>query len=290
MTNSILVTGSEGFVGKHLCNALHDSGREIQQCDLALGHDVTLLETFGQFSKPSAIVHLAALLKGRKSQADLHQTFHVNVTGTLNALEAARRWDAAFIFASSYVYGIPKHLPINESHPVAATNPYMHSKILAEGLCRRYADEYGLSVMIFRPFNIYGPGQSKDFLIPSILKQLASGTIILKDGSPRRDHVHVSDVVRAYIMALPAATSGCAVFNLGTGQSFSVSEVVEIIKKHAGTIEIKFTGAERPNDVPDCYADISKIRRELGWNPQISLTQGLAALVKQALNAPQSES
>ena len=290
MTNNVLVTGSEGFVGKHLCKALHDSDKEVQRCDLTLGHDITFFETFSEFSKPSTIIHLAAFLKGRKSQADLHKTFHVNVTGTLNALEAARRWDAAFIFASSYVYGIPKHLPIAENYPLIATNPYMQSKILAEELCKRYSEEYRLPIVIFRPFNIYGPGQSDDFLIPSVLKQLASGTITLLDGSPRRDYVHVSDVVRAYVMALSALKPGCAVFNLGTGQSFSVSEVMRIIKKHEGKIEIKFSGAGKPNDIPDCYADISKIRRELGWSPQISLEEGLAALVKVALKSSPSDS
>ncbi|MCK4717898.1 MAG: NAD-dependent epimerase/dehydratase family protein, partial [Thermoplasmata archaeon] len=205
-----------------------------------------------------------------------------NVGGTLNALEHARKKDTErFIFASSYTYGPPNYLPTDEEHPLNPTNPYARSKVLGEELCKAYCEDHGLRCVILRPFNIYGPGGDPRMLIPKIARQLREGRVELFDPTPRRDYVYIDDVLKAYELAGLYAADGCEVFNIASGVSYSVKEVVDLMVKISGqSPEITFTGEKRKGEIPETRGCIDRARDMLGWSPSVSFEEGLERLMR----------
>jgi nucleoside-diphosphate-sugar epimerase len=199
----------------------------------------------------------------------------------INVLELSRINDARIVYASSYVYGSPRYLPVDEGHPVSFWNPYAGSKIVGENLCRCYHESFGLRAVILRPFNIYGDGQDLRFLIPSIIDQARKGSITLKDRAPRRDYVFIDDVVDAYTRAIEYDSTGFEVFNIGSGVSYSVDEVVEVVRKTCGNeVKVSYIGETRKNEIMETVAGISKARRLLGWDPVVDLEQGIKRVIE----------
>jgi nucleoside-diphosphate-sugar epimerase len=283
----VMVTGSSGFIGKHLVAKLEEAGASILQVCRGEKRDVTEPRTLGELPDVELIYHLAAVTHVPFSFQNPLETYCVNLTGTLNVLEFARqRHIRRLVFVSSYVYGKPRYLPIDERHPLQPTNPYARSKVLGEELCRAYHDDYGLAVSIVRPFNVYGPGQAKKFLIPTILHQmLHSEKVILKDPHPKRDFIHVQDIVTALLRVVDANLPSYLVLNLGSGHSYSAKEIAGKILSNCGKkVNLYFTGEQRGNEIMDCVADISVGRHLLGWDPRIDLDEGLADLVEDALS------
>ena len=279
--NKILVTGSDGFIGSMLLKQLQQTGAEVKGIDLKSGFDITDWGQFKDLENVNLVYHLAALMGIPFSFKHPRKVYEVNVIGTLNVLEFCRFNDIKkLIFASSYVYGQPQYLPIDERHPVNPTNPYARSKVMGEELCRGYAEDYGIECLIIRPFNIYGPSQNENFLIPSILKQICENNKIeLNDPEPRRDLLFVSDMVDAYIKAGEFKNSKFEIFNIGFGKSYSVNEIVEIVLQLIDKkIEVKYTGERRQNEIMDTVANISKASKKLNWHPKIELQKGLASI------------
>jgi nucleoside-diphosphate-sugar epimerase len=200
-----------------------------------------------------------------------------NLLGTIEALEFCRRHGARLVFLSSYMYGEPERLPIDETAPVIARNPYALSKKLAEDACRFYAESFGTSVTVFRPFNVYGPGQAEPFLVPFIARQIWEGKEIrVKDLAPRRDYVYVQDVVDGIVSGAEQGL-GYQLFNLGSGQSHSVEELIAAMQLVSGSaLPVTTAGERRPEEIMDTVADISAARRAFGWTPGYSLRDGLA--------------
>ena len=167
-----------------------------------------------------------------------------------------------------------KKQPIGEGAVCAPSNPYAHSKFLAEEMCRFYHRHYGLPVTLSRPFNIYGPGQSKEMFIPFILEQLAHDKISVNDLSPKRDYVHLEDVISA-LLAIKEHGKNGEVYNIGTGVSHSCGQVIDLIQKIAKSQkEVVSKNRARPEEVDETLADISKIQKETGWKPGITLEEG----------------
>jgi UDP-glucose 4-epimerase len=284
-----LVTGSEGFVGRRLVHALHNQGVSVIPLDVKNGVDLTdgkhLNEYLKKTSSIDIVFHLAAIVFVPYSFEHPQITYITNVAGTLNMLELARlRGVKKFVFASSYVYGPPQYLPIDEQHPLHAVSPYNRSKILAEELCHGYYEDYGVSCAILRPFNIYGQGQSKQFLIPQIINQLPSKTIVLQDPTPKRDYVYVDDVVSAYMKAAMYNGTGYDVFNIGSGRSYSVQEVVDKILtlSQGKEVTVTYTHKKREHEIMDIVADIQKAKDKLKWQPTMDIDNGLSKLLKEA--------
>src|SRR5271166_3274162 len=169
MKNEILVTGATGFLGRHLVVALESRGRAVRQHSSADG-DIASCSL--PMDGVSHVFHLAAKSYVPESWQNPPAFYHTNVMGTVNVLEHCRQNHAALTLISSYVYGQPQRLPIAEDQPLVAANPYAHTKILAEETARFYEQRFGITLLIVRPFNIYGPGQRGSFLIPSIVRQV----------------------------------------------------------------------------------------------------------------------
>lgn len=278
----VAVTGSSGFVGSHLVKRLKGNGFSVIQLDIGNGIDLTDWKQIRSIEKFDLIFHLAAKVFVPDSYQDPRDFYYTNITSTINALELCRIHKAKIIFASSYIYGTPEYLPIDEEHPIDSFNPYSETKIIGEQLCKRYHKDFEVSVIIVRPFNIYGPGQNEKFLIPTIIKQAKKGSILLKDPEPKRDMVYIDDVIDAYVKMITFNKTSFEIFNLGAGASYSVKLIAEIIANNCEqNIDIKFTGEKRKNEIMDTVADITKANKLLNWKPDISLKNGLAVCVSE---------
>lgn len=278
----VLVTGFSGFIGTYLLEKLNQTNYELELMDIADGVDICDWEQVKHVENVDVVVHLANLSFVPASYDDPKRFYTTNYLSTLNMLELCRANNAKMIFFSSYVYGHPQYQPIDENHPVQAFNPYAQTKVICESLCEGYNRDFKVPVTIFRPFNIYGTGQNPDFLIPSIIQQARNGKIVVKDDRPKRDYIHVEDIVRAVIKAIEKVDDDkLNVYNLGTGISYSVKEIVDIVRSiFSSEIEYLCTNEFRPNDVMDTIADISKIKVELNWQPAISIQDGLREMIE----------
>lgn len=238
--------------------------------------DVSEPHTWEQYPDAEVVIHLAASSFVPLSWTVPWKTIRDNVLGTTAALDYCRTRGAKLVFLSSYLYGNPTRLPIAEDAAAKASNPYGLSKKLAEDACAFYGEHFGVSATILRPFNVYGVGQGDDFLIPTILRQLKnSSEVRVKDLAPRRDYVYVDDVTGAIASAAaPGAPSG--IFNIGSGHSHSVADLVEIMQQIWGTaLPVLSEGERRKGEIMDTVADISKSATLLGWVPSFDLRGGL---------------
>lgn len=273
-----LVTGATGFIGKALVRRLARAGRPVIGLGSADG-DLAAPETLARLEDRAIgrVFHLAGRTFVPASWQDPGAFYRANTAATANVLDFCRRRGLPLLVVSAYLYGAPEALPIAESAPVRPNNPYAHSKHLAEQLCRFYADELGCDVTIVRPFNVYGPSQPAHFLIPTIVEQAvgASDRIEMEDLAPRRDYVYVDDLVEAMVVAADRI-SGYHVYNVGSGRSHSVAELVAAVQTAAGTRKpVVDRRRERKNEIPDVVADITRARTDLSWEPSHSLDEGI---------------
>ena len=177
-------------------------------------------------------IHLANLIYVPASYRDPEKFYRINYLSTLNALEICRKYNARLIYASSYIYGSPQYLPVDEEHPIHPFNPYAQTKMICEQMCEGYSRDFKVKVSILRPFNIYGIGQKGMLLIPEIISQIKEGKtqIQLRSASPCRDYVNVIDVAGAFVTCVND-TADYNVYNVCSGISLSVLEIAEIINK-----------------------------------------------------------
>ncbi len=276
----ILVTGSNGFVGKNLVlqlqklnySVIHFSGNILEDDSYRKLHNEDIEHCF----------HLAAKSFVPDSWKSPSEFIENNVYGTEKVLEFCRIKNVSLTFMSSYLYGSPQYLPINEQHPIQTPNPYAMSKYLAEELCRFYAEHYKLKLCIIRPFNIYGPNQDKRFLIPELIQKFSSteDKVEVKDLTPKRDYVFISDLIDALILTLKISDS-YSLFNIGSGYSLSVKEIIDVIKTEMkSTKQIVSNNEVRVNEIPDTVADVSLALKKLNWKPKVSFKEGIIEILK----------
>ena len=273
----VLVTGAKGFIGSHLVSKLNRLNYQVIPFDIDIG-DITNENSLNRYVDKDIthVFHLAGKTFIPDSWSNPHSFFKINISGTLNVLEFCRKKEATFILISSYLYGEPEYLPIDETHRLKAFNPYGQSKLLAEQLTRFYTDSFYMRNFIFRVFNVYGPGQSAAFLIPEIISQIRAvekSYIDLKDLRPCRDYIYIDDVIDALILAIEGKPG---IYNVGSGISYSVKEIGEyLLDLENSSKQLQDLKITRPNEVLDLYADIRLISKELGWKPTTKLKEGL---------------
>lgn len=275
------VSGSEGFVGKHVCSLLEEESHTVMRIDLSNGLDMcdpSIIDVVNQFD---CFIHLANLVYVPASYEDPARFYRVNYLSTLNALELCRKYKAHLVYISSYIYGAPQFLPVNENHPVCPFNPYAQTKVICEKLCEGYHRDFGIKISIVRPFNLYGVGQTGKLLIPEIFSQLKTGAkqIHLKAASPRRDYVNVRDLARA-IVACSNDQSSYEVYNVCSGESVSVKEITQIINKHLkNKVDFSFSDSDRPNEVDETRGSYDRLRLLLGWKPSMTFEEGIKEII-----------
>jgi nucleoside-diphosphate-sugar epimerase len=285
MKETILVTGADGFIGRHLVAALAGQGHHVRT---HTRQDGDIVHASLTYEGVTHVFHLAARTFVPESWTNPSAFYETNVLGTVNVLEFCRRQQASLTLVSSYVYGMPKKLPVPEQHPSRAFNPYAHSKILAEEVARYYAEQFGIQVAIVRPFNVYGPGQGERFLIPSLIRQALSpscDSISIQDPRPRRDYLYVADFIDLLLRLLEHRSSDT--YNAGSGQSVSIQELVDLINSCVSSKKsISSTGVARQEEVLDVAADVRKAWEQLHWKPTTSLEAGLRQMIDAMAAAP----
>jgi nucleoside-diphosphate-sugar epimerase len=272
----VAVTGATGFIGQYIVSALKKKGKKVLEISRKSGFDIRSFESLDKIPRFDILIHLASKTYVPDSFNDNLSFYKTNVTGTLNCLELCKKHKAKIIFASTYVYGTPRYLPVDEDHPVSLWNPYATSKIIGEQLCAAYSKDFVVDACILRLFNLFGPGQESRFLIPTIIQGLKHGELILQNSSPKRDFVYIPDAVDAIEFCADSGFKGMHVYNVGYGVSYSVSEVVALIRDiMKSNAIVKYRDIQRQNEIFNVVADASRIKKELGWSPKFDLKTGL---------------
>ena len=288
----ILVTGYNGFIGYNLVRELLDKGYQvigvsnkerISRNIPQIKKDIRKLTVSGLPKGISHIVHLAAITDISYCQENPSECIDVNVKGTQNMLEIARKINAKFLYLStSHVYGAPISLPIKENHPRNPLSIYASSKLAGEIISESYALSYNMNLSILRLFSTYGPNSPTHLVTSKIMSQIMEeNEIRLGNLYPKRDFLYVKDVVKAIELIL-RKTKGFNVYNVGSGKSYSILEVCSILNKISGRdVPVKSISSEyRKKEITNVVSDITKIRK-LGWRPMIGIDEGLRITFEQ---------
>lgn len=275
----ILTTGGSGFVGKALRKELKECKYNVISLSSKNG-DITKTKTWNNVPKTDAVVHLAAKTFVPDSWIMPEEFITVNSIGLINTINYCLKNNSKLIFISSYIYGEPKNLPINENEPLNPLNPYALSKMLGEEICNFYKKRSNLKLIIIRPFNIYGVGQSKKFLIPQIIYQIKEkGKIQVKDLNPKRDYIYIKDIIQAIKKCIDYEGKEY-IFNIGSGKSYSVIQIIKIIQSILDTnISIENKNSQRKMEVMETISDNNRANKELGWYPKYTIYDGLEEVI-----------
>jgi UDP-glucuronate 4-epimerase len=301
----ILVTGGAGFIGSHFVDRSLALGHAVEVIDdfndfydpaikranlVGFANEVPVHETdirdgdavlrIVKGGKFDCIVHLAARAGVRPSIRDPKLYLDTNITGTFHLLDAARQAGVPrFINASSSsVYGVLKTLPFREDLALTQTiSPYAATKLATEQLCSNYSHLHGIRTISLRFFTVYGPRQRPDLAIHSFTRAIFEGRPIAQfgDGSTRRDYTYIDDILDGVTASLGYAGQFCDVFNLGENQTTTLAELIALIENAVGKKAIIERKPEQPGDVPVTFADITKARALLGYNPRTKIAEGI---------------
>lgn len=307
----ILVTGAAGFIGSHLVDALLADGvrvtgvdnfdpfyaESIKQRNIAAHRahprytlaradirDVDALSTAGP-GPYDAIVHLAARAGVRPSIADPVGYQQVNVIGTQNVLELARRLSVPHVVfaSSSSVYGVNPTVPWREDdHVLQPISPYASTKVSGELLGHVYTHLYGIRIVALRFFTVYGPRQRPDLAIHKFARMIRAGQPIpmFGDGNTRRDYTFIADIVSGVLGAIAYTATPFEVINLGNDRTVTLTEMIAALERALGVTARIERLAEQPGDVPQTWASIDKARALLGYQPTTTFNDGIETFVR----------
>jgi dTDP-glucose 4,6-dehydratase len=306
----VLVTGAGGFIGSHLTEALiragatttamvrYNSGGLIgnlafmdddarKEMRLVSGNIEDSDFVSGAVKGQDIVLHLAALIAIPYSYEAPRSYVRTNMEGTLNVLEAARRFDVKRVVhtSTSEVYGTALREPIDEDHPLQGQSPYSASKIAADKLAESYYRSFATPVMTLRPFNTFGPRQSARAFIPTIISQaLARDEIRLGSLTPERDMTFVSDTVAGFMAA--AATPGIEgmTLNLGTSKTYSVgwfaARILGLMEVDKPIVQADERMRPAASEVMKLVSDNTRARDRMGWSPTVSVDEGLRRTIE----------
>ena len=311
MKEKILVTGSDGFIGSHLVEALQDAGHQVRAfvyynsfnswgwLDTFPKDRIEDIEIFtGDVRDPNGVrkavkgidivFHLAALIGIPFSYYSPDMYVDTNIKGTLNILQACRDMDTERIVvtSTSEVYGTARYVPIDEKHPLQGQSPYSASKIGADKIAESFYRSFGTPVVIARPFNTYGPRQSARAVIPTIITQILAGKEEINLGSlyPTRDLNFVEDTCRGFIAISKCDEAVGKEVNIGSGREISIGELARLIigkiNPHAKIISVDERKRPDKSEVDRLLCDNTLINRLTGWVPQITLEQGIEKTIE----------
>ncbi|MFO1533263.1 MAG: NAD-dependent epimerase/dehydratase family protein [Thermoplasmatota archaeon] len=285
-----VVTGASGFVGRHAVAALLRHGPvtalvqpghtapELAGCDVV---EADLLQPGLRLpADTGAVLHLAAQANPQRAGQDPQAALQANVAATLNVLEACPTGARFALASTAHVYA-PSPEPLGEDARVEPTSWYAATKLMAETVLRQRSATRGLRWTVVRIFNLYGPRQSPDYVVGSIVAQAAAGEVPqVRDPRPVRDFTYVVDAADLLARALREPRAAGQTYNLASGQGHSVAEIVATACSLAGLEPPAPTAGRKPEDV--VRADPAKAARELGWKATTSLHDGIAACLKAA--------
>jgi dTDP-glucose 4,6-dehydratase len=305
----VLVTGAGGFIASHLIEALVKKGARVRafvrynsrndpgllallptellaKVEIIAGDLRDLPAVQAAIQDVSHVFHLGALIAIPYSYVHPAEVVETNIIGTLNVLLAGRQSNLVRIVhtSTSEVYGTALRVPIDENHPLQGQSPYSASKIGADKLVESFYRSFNLPVVTLRPFNTYGPRQSARAVIPTIITQaLTQNVVLLGNLDARRDLTYVSDTVEGFLKVAEAPGVEGETFNLGTGSEVRIGDLAqEIISMVGRPVKIVIDSSRlRPerSEVQRLLSDNTLARQRLGWQPSVSLRQGLQATI-----------
>jgi GDP-4-dehydro-6-deoxy-D-mannose reductase len=297
VTGGAFVTGGAGFAGRHLVSRLPGAVAPSRaELDLL---DADAVRAAVREAAPEVVFHLAARPSVRRSWEAPVETLTSNVAMTANLLEAVRLEapDArVVVVGSGEVYGPPERLPVDEAAPLRPQNPYAVSKAAGDLLAGQYADAFGLHVVRVRPFNHAGPGQSDEYVVGTLTRQVAEAEangadeVVVRTGNPNsaRDFTDVRDMVRAYVAA---ADLDPGAWNAASGRAVTVSSLLDLVRA-AARLPVRHEVEQsrvRAHDVPEVRGSADRLREATGWRPEIPLERTVADALdtwRDALDAP----
>jgi len=307
MAKKVLVTGGAGFIGSHVVDRLVDEGYDVRVLDnLSTGK---LENIHGHLSSGkvelvkgdirdasfvtesldgvSKVIHMAALVSVPLSIENPDLTFNINLLGTLNLLRSSiTKHINRFVFISSCaVCGDPEVLPVTEQTPTNPISPYAESKLVGERYCLGFSDRQLLSSVVLRFFNVYGPRQGMNDYSGVITRfidrcEQKLPLTIYGDGSQTRDFVNVKDVAAAVVASIKNSDAQGQVINIGSGKATTINELAKTIIYLTGVDSTISYEPSRAGDIKDSYADISKAKELLSYEPEVSLRDGLQILLE----------
>ncbi len=310
---NILITGADGFIGSHLTEMLVQQGHHVKALSQYNSfnywgwlEEVDCLDRIevlkGDVRDPhyckhitkgiDIIYHLAALIAIPYSYVAPDSYVDTNIKGTLNICQAAldNQVQRVIHTSTSEVYGTAQYVPIDEKHPLQPQSPYSASKIAADAMAMSFFNAFGLPLTIARPFNTYGPRQSARAVIPTIITQIASGQkqIQLGDVSPTRDFNYVKDTCRGFIALTESEKTLGETVNIGSNSEISIGDTLNLIKNimHSDVEFVIDQQRLRPekSEVNRLWCDNRKIKALTGYEPTVSLTEGLTLTIDWFLN------
>ncbi len=288
MPARVLVTGAGGFAGRHLVRHLTDSGGEVagpSSADLDL-RDADRTRALVRDVRPDRVFHLAALASVKRSWDEPERTIADNQAMTLALLEAVRHeapGARVLIAGTGEVYGAPSSLPVAEDAPLGPQNPYALSKASCDLLGQLYERAWELAVVRTRAFNHAGPGQSDDYVVGTLTRQVAAAevagadSVVIRTGNPdsARDFTDVRDVVRAYAAAIELESGA---YNVASERSLTVNDLIDAIRGQT-RLEVQHEvdpDRVRHHDVSEIRGSAARLRGATGWKPSIPLEQTIA--------------
>jgi GDP-4-dehydro-6-deoxy-D-mannose reductase len=276
----ILITGSTGLVGKALVKELEKNNIFYIIFDRNFS-DILNINDWLKYDNIDFVIHLASKTSVKESWEKPLDVLSFNINSTLCALEFCRIKSSKLIFLSSFLYKSKIGDFYKENDKLFANNPYAKSKLECESLINFYSINFGLIAIIFRPFNIYGYGQSESFLLGRIFSQISKSNIInIENDTSRRDFIYILDIVLAIVKILNINPKSSDVFNLGTGISYSVGEVLDLIKKVSNTkFEVNNQKIIRKNEILNTISDSTKFFKVSGWRPIYNLEDGIKEIL-----------
>ena len=299
--SKIIVTGGAGFIGCAVIKKLQDEGHEIFVIDnLSFGkrefitidddhfNNVDILNRHAVMQvfdrvRPDIVIHLAAVHFIPYCNQHPYESSNINITGTINILDAVEKYKARKVFFASTAAVYPiSDSAVNETHETGPMDIYGLSKLTGEHLCNEFHLRTNTPVIICRFFNAFGPNETNPHLIPEIQQQVNSGmrTIKLGNLTPKRDFIHTSDMANAVHVLLEKTGDGIHIYNLGRGIEYSVTEIVDAFSRQIGEeIKIEVDPARvRKVERMHLLADVSKLK-SLGWEPRVDIDGGIKTLV-----------
>lgn len=279
----ILVTGHTGFIGSYLLDRLKGKYSFVTSAKVhGKRIDVLNKDELESFQDLDVIIHLASKTSISDSISNPYDTYYTNIVGTLNILNSAVKNNIKKIInVSTYLYGNPTYLPIDENHALAPHSHYNKSKLISENLCKYYSEDFKLNVVTLRPFYVYGYSHKSSFLSAVIKKILNDETVVLSNKNVQRDFLFVYDFVNLIDKVLCNFPKGYNVYNVGTGKSYSLEEVLKIIEDIVGKKTIlKYDYSLRPNDITEMVANINKVMNEFKWKPTVDIYNGIRITIE----------
>ncbi len=278
----ILITGASGFIGKSLVKEFKDDNFKIFSFSSKDG-DISLENTWNKMPNANYLIHLAGKTFVPDSWGNPKNFLDINSYSLFNAIKYCKENNCKLIYLSSFIYG-NKNMAIDEESELSPQNPYALSKLIGENICNFYRRVDKLNVIILRPFNIFGIGQKESFLIPKLIKQIKNGDkIIVMDTKPRRDYLYIKDLTNAIKKSL-FYKGNSHIFNVGSGVSHSVEDVINILQKLFKTnLKVESTQERRKMELNETIANIQLANKELGWHPKYTLESALKEMSKNLL-------